>query len=86
MNTFSTMLTTARNGMEFSKKDFAALIGVSGQYLGDLERGRRLPSVAVVEKICDKLGRGPLGIQEWNIAGAKAHGWKINWISIKDKT
>jgi transcriptional regulator with XRE-family HTH domain len=55
----------------------AASIGISPQYLHDLKEGRRLPSVTVVNKICDWMGRGPKGRLEWHLAGAEAHGWEI---------
>jgi transcriptional regulator with XRE-family HTH domain len=53
-------------------------IGISPQYLHDLKEGRRLPSVEVVNKICQWMGRGPEGRLEWHLAGAAAHGWEVN--------
>lgn len=74
---FVEMLRGVRTALEMQQQDFAAGIKISPQYLHDLERGRRLPSVAVVEKICHYLSRGPKGRREWHRAGARAHGWSV---------
>lgn len=75
--TFVEMLKTIRSGHELSQQALAAKLGISTQYLCDLEGGRRMPSVRVVEAICDHFGRGPRGRVEWHRAGARSHGWKI---------
>lgn len=73
--TFIEMLLEIRK--RHSQKVVAKGIGYSVQYVSDLERGRRLPSVAVVDAICNWMGRGPKGRQAWHIAGAQANGWKV---------
>jgi transcriptional regulator with XRE-family HTH domain len=55
----------------------AKAIGYSEQYVSDLRRGMRKPSVEVVEKVCEWMGRGRKGQLEWHQAGARAHGWRV---------
>jgi transcriptional regulator with XRE-family HTH domain len=74
---FTEMLAAVVLGMGVTSKHFAECIGISPQYLSDLERGRRLPSVAVVNRICTYMGRGPQGRKAWHLAGARAHGWEV---------
>ena len=74
---FAEMLTTIRTGHELSQKELAAALGISPQYVHDLEHGRRLPSVKVIERICDHFRRGPQGRSDWHVAGARAHGWDV---------
>lgn len=42
-----------REDMNMSKEDFAKLLGISGQYLGKVERGKSLLSVEKLEKLCN---------------------------------
>lgn len=74
---FTEMLIAIRTGHEMQQKALAEKLEISPQYLNDLEAGRRLPSVAVVEKIVTHFGRGPVGRSIWHIAGARAHGWDV---------
>lgn len=73
---FIEMLNAVLSAQECTLSQASAGIGISVQYLHDLKSGRRLPSVEVVNKICDWMGRGPKGRLEWHVAGAAAHGWK----------
>lgn len=75
--TFREMLLEIRNGHEMTQKDMAKRLGITPQYLCDLEQGRRLGSVEVVERICEAFGRGPKGRREWHVAGARSHGWDV---------
>jgi len=75
--TFREMLREVRVMMEKSQQDFAANLGYSPQHLCDLESGRRMPSVAFVNRLCDYLSRGPVGRRVWHLAGAEAHGWQV---------
>ena len=75
--TFREMLKVAREGREISQKDMAERIGITPQYLCDLEHGRRLGSIDVVNRICDWLDLGPAGRREWHLAGARSHGWEV---------
>lgn len=79
-SSFRAMLHEVRTGMEMSQQDFAARLGYSPQHLCDLESGRRMPSVAFVERLCEYLCRGPLGRREWHVAGAQAHGWQVDMV------
>jgi len=52
--TLSSLLTAVRQGEEMSQVEFAKLLGVSRQYLCDIEHGRRTvspKSVAALKKI-----------------------------------
>ena len=62
---------------QFGNAHVAERIGISVQYASELRRGTRMPSVRVVDSICDWMGRGPKGRIEWHRAGARAHGWNI---------
>ena len=75
--TFREMLLEIRTGHELSQKAMAEKIGITPQYLCDLEHGRRPGSVEVVERICDAFGRGPKGRREWHRAAARSHGWDV---------
>ncbi len=77
MGQFVEMLAEVRATHDTSKA-LAVQLGVSPQYLHDIERGRRLPSVAFVDRLCLYLGRGPVGRLEWHRAAAEAHGWKLS--------
>lgn len=75
MSTFTEMFAEVcgRHG----QKAVAAGIGYSVQYVSDLVRERRKPSVAVVNAICEWMGRGPKGRLAWHTAGARANGWEV---------
>jgi transcriptional regulator with XRE-family HTH domain len=73
--TFVEMLAAVREN--HSQKAVARGLRYSVQYISDLERGRRAPSVEVVDRICEWMGRGPKGRREWHLAGARAQGWEV---------
>lgn len=75
--TFVEMLKAMREGPELTQQRFAEQLGYSAQYLCDLERGRRMPSVELVNRICEWRGCGPKGRRDWHVAGARAHGWNV---------
>ena len=75
--TLPEMIKAVREGREITQKRMAEAIGITPQYLCDLEHGRRPGSVEVVNRICDWMGRGPKGRREWHIAGARSHGWDV---------
>lgn len=77
MTNFARLLIQLRHEMEMTQTSLAASLGISNQYLCDLENGRRLPSVRVVNALCQYLGRRPRGRLVWHRAGAQAHGWEI---------
>lgn len=76
--TFVEMLNAMRVSLDISRQDLARDLSISPQYLCDLEKGRRMPSVVLVERICKYLSRGPKGRRDWHIAGAKSHGWEVD--------
>jgi DNA-binding XRE family transcriptional regulator len=82
--TFVEMFKIVRNEAKITRSDFARDLGISKQYFCDLEHGRRMPSVALVNKIC-ALGRDSRGRLEWHIAGAQAHGWEVASPAAPDK-
>ncbi len=53
--TFGNALESYRLGEEMSQKDFARQLGITPQSLCDLEKGRRIPSIARAAKIAKKL-------------------------------
>lgn len=75
--TFAEMLRAVRRDTDRTLSEMARPLEVSPQYFHDLERGRRTPSVAFVDRLCAYLGRGPLGRLEWHRAAAEAHGWQV---------
>ena len=75
--TLPQMLSELRAAMGVNQKQLAKALDCSPQFICDMEMGRRTPSVAFIDRLCDYLGRGPKGRKEWHVAAAKAHGWKI---------
>lgn len=71
------MLVQLRAALDMNQKQLAEALDCSTQFVCDMEKGRRTPSVAFVDRICKYLGRGPKGRKEWHAAAARAHGWKI---------
>lgn len=76
MRSFGDELRFFRQQQDMSQQDFAVRMEVSSQHQSDLENGRRMPSVAYVERLCEKHGRGRFGREHWHVLGARAHGWK----------
>jgi transcriptional regulator with XRE-family HTH domain len=73
--TFVEMFRDIRSHHQLSV--LAKALGVSIAYVSDLEHGRRLPSVRIINAICEWMGRGPKGRLAWHQAGARAHGWEV---------
>lgn len=71
------MLVQLRAALDMNQKQLAEALACSPQFICDMEMGRRTPSVAFVDRLCDYLGRGPKGRREWHVAAAKAHGWRL---------
>lgn len=77
-NEFKFMLTGCIMDSGKNQTLCAAEIGCSPQYLSDLMKGRRLPSVEITNKICKWLACGEtIFKKKWHQAAAKAHGWNI---------
>lgn len=49
-------IESIRNDLGMSKTKFADMIGVSGQYLGTVEKGINGFSVEIITNICEKTG------------------------------
>lgn len=62
-----------------TQKEFAHALGISPQYLYDLECGRRNPSVKNVASIVRflQLGHRRSSVRYWNTIAARTHGWDI---------
>lgn len=54
--TLANLLISIRQGEEMSQVDFAKLLGVSRQYLCDVEHGRRYVSPGAASRFAKKLG------------------------------
>ena len=50
---FGLRIKNIREGMNLTKEEFARLIGISGQYLGLIERGQNYLSIDKLKKLCD---------------------------------
>ncbi len=74
---FSAQLRNVIDEKEMSQRQFAIGIGYGEQYLSDILRGKRTPSVRFVDAVCDYLKLGPTSRWEWHVYGAKCHGWNI---------
>jgi transcriptional regulator with XRE-family HTH domain len=57
--TLSSLLTAIRQGEEMSQVEFAKLLGVSKQYLCDIEHGRRVVSPKSAAAFAKKLKHSP---------------------------
>ena len=42
-----------RENMNMSKEEFSKLLGISGQYLGIVERGKSCLSIEKLKRLCD---------------------------------
>lgn len=77
--TFAYALIELRGTYHLSQQDFAKRIGISPQFQCDLESGRRMPSVRIIEKIVKafgpKIGNG--FALRWHRLGARSHGWIV---------
>ncbi|MDF1565287.1 MAG: helix-turn-helix transcriptional regulator [Deltaproteobacteria bacterium] len=74
MQRFNEALVALRNKWNLTQKEFARALGISQQYLCDIEKGRALPTVRFVEKL---IACSPGWSVNWNVLAAQAHGWKV---------
>lgn len=58
--TLGNFLCAIREGEEMSQRQFGRLLGVSSQYLCDVEHGRRIISAKSAAEFAQKLGYSPL--------------------------
>jgi len=54
--TFGNLIKSIRLGEEMTQENFAILLGISKQYLCDIEKGRRCVSPKLAAKYADLLG------------------------------
>ena len=57
--TFASFISAIRLGDEISQVEFATILGVSKQYLCDVEHGRRSVSIAIAAAWAKTLGYSP---------------------------
>jgi DNA-binding XRE family transcriptional regulator len=78
---FAERLTELRSLYHLTQGQMAKRLGISPQYLCDLEHGRRKPSLTVVNALCNCFGpNGPSDSgfrRSWHRTAAKEHGWRI---------
>lgn len=84
MGIFSRHMWSMRINAAFTQKEMAARLGISPQYLHDLEKGRRLPSTRLADALAQlehemyPQGNSLKQCQVfWHEHAARAHGWKI---------
>jgi transcriptional regulator with XRE-family HTH domain len=75
--TLAKMFIELRQGMEWRQCQIAAALDCSAQFICDVEKGRRTPSVAFINRLCTWIGCGPQGRRAWHVAAARAHGWEV---------
>ena len=75
--TFAGMLKGYRKDTGMTLVKFGEAIGFSAQYVSDMERGHRAPSIQFVEGFIAgmKMSEGEGKI--WHKLAAKANGWKV---------
>jgi transcriptional regulator with XRE-family HTH domain len=58
--TLGSFLWSIREGEEMSQRQFGKLLGVSSQYICDIEHGRRIVTPKTAAEFAEKLGYSPL--------------------------
>ena len=56
MNDFSDRIRLMRVAQKLNQTQLAELVGITQPAMSDIEKGRRKPSIEVLEKLCDVLG------------------------------
>ena len=83
---FAAHMIALRGSMSLTQKGMADALGISPQYVNDLERARRGPSTRICDKLAELELSRPRGLraldpasmrQRWHIRGAQAHGWEV---------
>ena len=77
MSSLIEMIRNVRTARNMTQKELAAALDITPQYLCDLEQGRRLGSVEVVDRLCVLTNAGNVQRRAWHLAGARAHGWNV---------
>lgn len=76
MRDVGSMIRRMREGMGLNQKQFAAKVGLSPQYVNDLERNRRGAPHATAERILDALEAPP------DVAKALIEEWSGGWLTL----
>lgn len=71
------MISDLRTAKRMKQAELAAALEISPQYLCDVELGRRLGSVDLVNKICEFTRAKGAKRTKWHLAAARAHGWEV---------
>ncbi|MFA6038312.1 MAG: helix-turn-helix transcriptional regulator [Legionellales bacterium] len=58
--TLGSFIWSIREGEEMSQREFGKLLGVSSQYICDIEHGRKIISPKAAAEFAEKLGYSPL--------------------------
>lgn len=76
---FAYALIELRAVHHLTQQQLGEKLGISAQYVCDLESGRRMPSVKVIDLIAEKFGpiRSDSYRRRWHRLGAAAHGWIV---------
>jgi transcriptional regulator with XRE-family HTH domain len=74
---FGANMKRIRLALSANQKDFAHRLGVSPQYLCDVEHDRRSPSVEFVKKVCGSIKMSRISRRDAHILAARAHGWEV---------
>lgn len=67
MKDFSDKIRLLRISKSMNQKELAKTVGISQPFLSDIEKGKRKPSIDVLQKLCDALSCSAdylLGIQD----------------------
>jgi len=56
MNDFSDRIRLLRISKGLNQKQLAGIVGITQPFLSDIEKGKRKPSIEVLQKLCDALG------------------------------
>ena len=75
MASFRTMFTNIRS--IYSLGELSEILGYSRSYIHDVEKGRRMPSVEMIERISNSRLRHPYNRKAWHLVGAREHGWDV---------
>jgi transcriptional regulator with XRE-family HTH domain len=56
LNQLPNRIRTLRRAQGLTQTQLAKLVGVAQPYINEIERGKKRPSVDVLERLCDSLG------------------------------
>jgi transcriptional regulator with XRE-family HTH domain len=74
---FSDMRKDYRSDAGLSQEQFAERVGFSAQYVCDIEKDRRQPSVNFVEQFTNAMEMSASEAKLWNLLAARACGWNV---------